>query len=153
MGLFRILIGKQMSEWTGTLYYFYSNKQISAVFNTLKTQAMKMSYQFDYHEYNLECSLLFYTNAAMLKDHMDNGYNTAINGQGCFGVEAKKVKLDGKASLFEFEQDTDFQPYDINLMFDQVFYYRLVTPDSIDDCRFSAKAYQLLQDAIRNTAE
>lgn len=142
-----------MSEWTGALYGFYSDKSILAVFNTLKVLALQTGYQFDYQEYEFEHSLFFYKNEGMLKYHQDRGYNTDLNGEGCFCIEAKLAKLNGKAALFEFDDDTSFEPYDIHLMFDRVFYYRLITPNEIIRCDFSAQVYQLLKQAISNTTE
>lgn len=132
------------------LYSFYSNKPIPDIFSALKVQTINVGYQFDYHEYDFEQTLLCYKNEEMLKYHLDNGYNTDLDSEGCFCIEAKDVRLYGKACLVEFENDTDFEPYDIHLAFGQVFYYRLITPNNIDICEFSSKIYELFTDILKS---
>ncbi|WP_323869438.1 hypothetical protein [Xenorhabdus szentirmaii] len=80
----------------------------------------------------------------MLEHHLEVGYNTDIDGQGCFCIEARIVNLHGIASLFEFETQSDFEPYDINLLLDNVFYYVLVIPDFIENSTFCFKIHRFL---------
>lgn len=125
-----------MSGWTGELYGFYTNKPIVDVFNILKKEIYKIGYQFEYHSYNAEESLFFYKDNDMLAHHEEVGYNLDIDNQGCFCIEAKIANLHGIATLFEFESKSNFEPYDINLLLDNIFYYVLVLPDFIDKSTF-----------------
>jgi len=135
-------------HWTGELYGFYTEKPIELVFNVFQKKSLEIGYKFDYFKNQNEEILLFYKDEKMLEYHLDNGYNTAINGEGCFCVEAKVVKLDGIASLFEFEGNSNFEPCDINLAFSKVFYYVLIVPDSIENSIFSAKIHELFHNIL-----
>lgn len=140
-----------MSEWTGEMYGFYTNKSISNIFETLKNEVKSIGYHYKYNSYGKEESLLFYKDNIMLNHHLDVGYNTDLGGQGCFCVEAKVVNLHGIASLFEFESKSDFEPYDINLILDNIFYYVLIIPNFIEKSYFCAQIHQLLIDVIKKT--
>jgi hypothetical protein len=139
-----------VSEWTGVLYGFYSNKPIVGVFEALKDAALKIGYQHEYNEYEDEKSLLFYKNKEMLEYHLENGYNTDLQGNGCFCVEAKNVKLHGVASLHKFEESSDFEPYDINLIFNQVQYYLLIVPGVIENSEFSFRVHSLFSQVLKS---
>lgn len=79
-----------------------------------------------------------------MKDyHLEYGYNLNLNGEGCFGIEAKRTKLNGIATLFEFENDSNFEPYDISLHLDDVFYYILVLPDLIENSSFCKRVHEM----------
>ena len=108
-------------ELTGVLYGFYSNKEITAVFEELKKLAERINYQFEIGPFFENESFYSYKDEAMLRYHEENGYNTDLNGEGVFFIEAKKTKLIGIATLFEFEGVTNFDPYDINLAFNNVY--------------------------------
>lgn len=135
-------------NWTGQLYGFYTEKPIQKIFEALKEKASDISYNFNYHINNSEETLLFFKNEAMLNYHLENGYNTEIHGEGCFSVEAKTVKLDGVASLHEFEGLSDFEPYDINLVFNKTYYYVLTVPDFIEASDFSRKIYTMFRQIL-----
>ena len=51
-----------------------------------------------------------------------------MQGEGCFMIQAQKIELKGKATLFEFEDESGFgcKPYDIDLRFNSLFGYVLV---------------------------
>lgn len=140
-----------MAEWTGEMYGFYTNKPISKIFEAIKNEVMSIGYHYEYNSYGGEESLLFYKDKNMLDHHLDVGYNTDLSGQGCFCIEAKIVNLHGVASLFEFESKSDFEPYDINLMLDNIFYYVLIVPDFIDKSEFCSKIHHLFVDVIKKT--
>lgn len=135
-------------NWTGELYGFYTEKPIQEVFEILKNKASEMPYKFDYNKTDIEETLLFYKDQEMLDYHLENGYNTDLNGEGCFSVEAKTVKLDGIATLFEFEGLSDFEPYDINLVFSRICYYVLVVPDFIEESEFSKKIHTMFRQVL-----
>ncbi|HWV67719.1 hypothetical protein [Chitinophaga sp.] len=135
-------------NWTGELYGFYTEKPIQEVFEILKNKASEMPYKFDYNKTDTEETLLFYKDQEMLEYHLENGYNTDLNGEGCFSVEAKTVKLDGIATLFEFEGLSDFEPYDINLVFSRISYYVLVVPDFIEESQFSKKIHTMFRQVL-----
>lgn len=130
-----------MSTWTGAMYGFYSNKPTSEVFILLKRNKLRTEYNFNYQTYKEDESLLFYENDDMLEHHLEYGYNTDSGGMGCFCVEAKKVNLNGVASLHTFEDSSDFEPYDINLAFNNIFYYVLILPDFVDRSKFSLQIH------------
>lgn len=136
-------------NWTGQLYGFYTEKQISQVFERLQENAVLINYQSNYHQYTGEQTLLFYKDEEMLKLHSELGYNTRLNGEGCFSVEAKMVNLDGVATLFEFEGESDFEPYDINLVFQHLSYFVLVVPGLVEECVFSWKVAEMMRKALR----
>ncbi|ECP1342160.1 hypothetical protein FUT32_22920, partial [Salmonella enterica subsp. enterica] len=66
-----------------------------------------------------------------------------LDGEGCFCIEAKSTKLNGIATLFEIDNDSNFEPYDINLHFDNVFYYVLILPDLIENSDFCHNIHNL----------
>lgn len=138
-----------MTEWTGELYGFYTNKQISRVFGAMINEVEHIGYQCEYHAYGEERSLLFYKNRNMLNHHLNVGYNTDLGGQGCFCIEAKNVNLHGMASLFEFESMSNFEPYDINLILDSIYYYILIVPDFVDESDFCAQIYHLMISVLK----
>ena len=142
-----------MSEWTGSLYGFYSNAPIKEVFSSMQKEASRLGYEFEQNSYNGEESLLFYKNKDMLDYHMEHGYNTDIEGEGCFCVEAKVVSLSGVASLFEFDGDSSFEPYDINFLFNKIYYYVLIVPDFIEKSAFSLKIYQTFVASVKIVLE
>ncbi len=134
---------KYMTEWTGVMYGFYTNKLIDDVFSSLIKKIASINYKYKQDSFRDEEFLFFYKNDEMQDYHLENGYNLDINGEGCFGVEAKNTTLNGIATLFEFDNDSDFEPYDINLHFDNVFYYVLVLPEAIENSNFCQNIYNL----------
>ncbi len=131
-------------ELTGNLYGFYSNKSISEVFKSLEEYSKNINFKFEHNSFQEEKSMFFYKDDSMLDHHDEEGYNTEINGEGCFNVEAKETKLNGIATLFEFDGESDFDPYDINLAFTQVYYYVLTVPHLVENDMFSQKVHRSL---------
>jgi hypothetical protein len=129
-------------ELTGEMYAFYSNKSISAVFEELKSYAESINFKFELNTWEEYERIFFFKDEKMLHYHDEKGYNTELNGEGCFGIEAKKTKLIGIATLFEFEGVTNFDPHDINLAFKHVYYYLLTIPHIIEEDEFSRKIHQ-----------
>jgi hypothetical protein len=134
---------KYMTEWTGVMYGFYTNKSIDDVFSSLIKKIASINYKYKRDSFRDEEFLFFYKNDEMQDSHLENGYNLDINGEGCFGIEAKNTTLNGIATLFEFDNDSDFEPYDINLHFDNVFYYVLVLPELIENSVFCQNIHNL----------
>ncbi len=130
-----------MAEWTGILYGFYSNKPINEVFSLLKKEMGKINYQSNYYSAMDETSLFFFKDKNMFEHHLNNGYNIDMDGMGCFSVEAKNADLHGLATLFEYEDKSDFEPYDINLNFNNIFYYVLVLPEIVESSKFCLTLY------------
>ena len=91
-------------------------------------------------------TLFSYKNDEMYEYHLENGYNIDMQGEGCFMIQAKKTQLRGKATLFEFEDDSNmgFDPYDINLRFNNLYYYVLVLPEEPENSSFSQKINNFL---------
>jgi hypothetical protein len=131
-------------ELTGELYGFFSNKEIAAVLEEMKKYAESINYKFEIDSFEGEENLFFYKDENMMHYHEENGYNTDLNGEGCFNLEAKKVKLNGIAKLFEFDGKSDFRPYDINLAFSQVYYYLLTIPHFKQEDEFSRKIHDTI---------
>jgi hypothetical protein len=129
--------------WSGKLYGFYSEKTIDNIFNYIKEYATSIGYEFEYNRYEDEENLFFYKNEKMYDYHLENGYNTDMDGEGCFSIEAKNTKIDGVATLNKFADHSNFDPFDISLVFSSVFYYMLVVPYSIDDSFFSKQIFDV----------
>lgn len=83
--------------------------------------------------------LFCYKNNEMYKYHLENGYNIDMQGEGCFMIEEKRAQLRGRATLFEFESNSNigFEPRDIDLRFNSLFYYSLVLPEEPENSSFS----------------
>ena len=132
-------------ELTGESYGFYSNKELPAVIEEMKKYAERINFKVDidtFYEYE---RMFFYKDEIMVQYHDEKGYNTELNGEGCFFIEAKEAKLIGIAKLFEFEGKSDFHPIDINLALTHVYYYLLTVPHIIEDDEFSRKIHHTLQ--------
>jgi len=59
------------------------------------------------------------------------------------------VKLHGSASLFKFDESFDFDPYRIDLLLDNIFYYFLVLPDLIEESVFCKEVHELFVRSIK----
>ncbi|MDO4250827.1 MAG: hypothetical protein Q4C68_04880 [Moraxella sp.] len=131
--------------WTeGSFYRFYTDKEINKVYeNFIKEIEENLGFKHEYVEFNDEKNILFYKNKKMLNAHLEKGYHLNKNGEGCFGIESKKVSMNQIVSLHTFDKDTNFDPYDINLIFDTAYYYFLVLPESIETSIFSEKILNL----------
>lgn len=132
-----------MAEWSGVMYGFYTNKSIDSVFSLWNEKITSINYKYKRDCFRDEEFLFFYKNDEMKNSHLENGYNLDVDGEGCFCIEAKNTKLNGIATLFEFDNDSDFEPYDINLHFDNVYYYVLILPDLIDNSDFCQSIHSL----------
>ena len=132
-----------MAEWSGVMYGFYTNKSIEDVFLLLDKKTASINYKHNRDSIRGEDFLFFYKNDEMLNYHLENGYNLDIDGKGCFCIEAKPTKLNGIATLIEFDNNSNFEPFDINLHFDHVFYYVLTLPDFIENSVFCQQLHDL----------
>lgn len=129
-------------EFTGELYFYYSDKPNDAVINLLKLYADKIGYEYNYEINDLgEHSIMFFKNKKMWEYHLEHGYNVDLNGEGCFCINAKIVSLEGKASLYELNGRSNFDPTDTCFTFDKVSYYVLTVPCAIEEDSFSKKIY------------
>lgn len=135
-------------DFTGRLYGFYSNRPISKVFVDIKAYAKSINFKFNCGAFEEYEHLFFYKDKIMLQHHEDKGYNTELGGEGCFYLEAKIATLDGIATLFEFEGESNFQPMDINLAFSKSNYYVLTIPHFKDDDIFSKKIHDTLRNIL-----
>ncbi|WP_286467616.1 hypothetical protein [Myroides sp. DF42-4-2] len=88
-----------------------------------------------------EYSILFYESTKMLEYHLEHGYNVDLAGKGCFFVGVKTVMLDAKATLFELNGESNFEPAETNFILSKVSYCNLIVPDYIEDDEFSKKMY------------
>ncbi len=137
-----------MAEFTGVFYGFYSNKSIDIVFDALKRKIVEMGYLYRYNKFKEEESLFAYRNSAMLQQHEKEGYNLDKNNEGCFCIEAKKVNLNGKALLTKLDEYSGFDPYEIELLFNNIYYYFLILPESVENSDFCAKIKNDLTNVI-----
>lgn len=140
-----------MTDWTGIMYGFYTEKSIPDIFEAFKNEVNKMNYLYVLQENGEEKVLFCYKNNEMLDYHLENGFNTDLNSQGCFSVEAKNVNLHGIASLFEYEGRSDFEPYDINLALNNIYYYVLIVPDFIGRSDFSKHIHGIFNCILQKT--
>ncbi|RPE13202.1 hypothetical protein EGT74_06635 [Chitinophaga lutea] len=131
-------------DLSGVLYGFYSNKEMSVVFDELKKVAESIQYVFQLDAFDEYDNMLFSKDENLLLLHYEKGYNTELAVEGCFHIEAKKTKLHGIARLLEFEGKSDFEPFDINLAFTTVYYYVLTVPHFTEQNAFSKKIYDSL---------
>ena len=53
-------------------------------------------------------------------------------------------------SLYKFDGLSDFEPYDINLIFEKAYYYLLVLPEPIETSKFSKGIFDLFSDALNS---
>jgi hypothetical protein len=129
-------------EFTGAFYPFYSDKPIEIVVQKMLDFAKSIGYQWEYfnqEEYDHR-GYFFWKNKKMLTLHDEKGYNTLINGEGCFCLELKETNLNCGAKYFEFEQEPYDSFYnDFYCVFSKVYYYYLVLPEAIDENDFSLK--------------
>ena len=129
-------------EFTGELYFYYSDKSNETVINLLKLYADKIGYDYNYEINDLdEHSIMFFKNKKMWEYHLEHGYNVDLNGEGCFYINAKMVSLNGKASLYELNGRSNFDPTDTFFVFSKVPYYVLTVPYDIEEDPFSKKIY------------
>lgn len=131
-------------DWTGYLYSFYSNKKIESVFDKFITiLANNFNFQVDRNYYDDEFCLLAYKDENMRQEHDKLGYHLNKDGLGCIGVEAKPVStFNSIAMLHTFDDKNDFEPYDINIVLNDISYFLLVLPESIDDSSFSKNIFE-----------
>lgn len=137
-----------MADWSGVMYGFYTDMSLELVLAGLTEKAARLGFQSQQECIRGEEFILFYKDEGMLKTHLEQGYNLGATGEGCFGVEAKPAALNGIATLFEFEGDSDFEPYDINLRFNRIFYYVLVLPDSVDESDFCRRIHTMFSETL-----
>ncbi|MGE9657825.1 hypothetical protein ACQP6C_04945 [Snodgrassella alvi] len=132
-----------MAEWTGYWYGFYSNKPIDIVFSKWRKKMLAINYKYYYNGINKRNdnfeTFFSYKTDEMYEYHLENGYNIDMQGEGCFMIQAKKAQLRGKATLFEFDDKSMCDPYDINLRFNSLYYYVLVLPEEPGNSSFSQK--------------
>ena len=135
-----------MTEWTGCWYGFYSNKPIDIVFFEWRKKMSAINYNYEYSTYKEKGDefLFCYKSDQMYEYHLEHGYNIEMQGEGCFMIQAKKAHLKGKATLFEFDDKSMCDPYDINLRFNSLYYYVLVLPEEPENSSFSQKINNFL---------
>ena len=93
-------------EFTGAFYPFYSDKPIEIVVQKMLDFAKSIGYQWEYfnqEEYDHR-GYFFWKNKKMLTLHDEKGYNTLINGEGCFCLELKETNLNCGAKYFELSR-------------------------------------------------
>ena len=139
------------------LYPEYQNFTISTQFRIKESLRFGLNFwteerlhKYEYTEFNDEKNLFFYKNNKMLNSHLKKGYHLNKNGEGCFGLEGKRVTMNQVVSLYKFDGLSDFEPYDINLIFEKAYYYLLVLPEPIETSKFSKEIFDLFSDALNS---
>ena len=117
----------------------------------IKSVGSQLGFTHDYIEFNDEKNILFYRDSAMLDSHLKNGYHLDHNDEGCFGIESKNISMNHVATLHTFDTLNDFDPYDINLIFKDAYYYLLVLPETVETSPFSARILRLFSCVLNNT--
>lgn len=143
--------GNNMSDWSGNLYFFYSESEVDSVFKRLVSLFEdEFNYNCQRNDFLDEKAILFYRDSEMLKDHYENGYHLNNQGLGCVGIEAKTVSANGIAKLHTFDNLNNFDPYDIRLAFKNIYYYTLVLPNLPEHSTFSSRIYQIFCETLLN---
>ena len=136
----------------GELYRFYTDKDIVTTYEKMiKSVGSQLGFTHDYIEFNDEKNILFYRDSAMLDSHLENGYHLDHNGEGCFGIESKNISMNHIAILHTFDALNDFDPYDINLIFKDAYYYLLVLPEPVETYLFSSTIFRLFSCVLNDT--
>lgn len=126
-----------MSDWSGNLYFFYSEIDIDIFFSKLiNIFQNKFNYCCQHNNYLNEKAMLFYHDNEMLNLHYEQGFNLNKHDLGCIGVEAKKVSTNAIAKLHTFDGLDNFDPYNVYLAFKEINYYTLVLPDIPENSKF-----------------
>lgn len=136
-------------ELTGEWFAFYSDKPIKIVFQRMKEFASSINYFFEESEFDEIKFLFFFENKEMQDLHDELGYNTNLNGKGCFCIEARDVKFNGSAHLIDVNGETDFTLKKVNLCFENATHYFLTLPSSPEDNEFSKKIYHSFSDILK----
>lgn len=136
-------------DWTGSWNSFYSTKPINVVFSEWRKKMIAINYKSYYNAWMGDEWLFSYKNNEMLEYHYENGYNIDMQGEGCVTIEAKKVSLNAVATLIEFERETNFEPYNINLHLKDLYYYVLVLPEELENSEFSRKLHELFISVLK----
>lgn len=139
-------------SWTeGAFYWFYTDRKIKDVHREITSLIeAKLGFKHEYTAFNDEKNLFFYKNKKMRNAHLQQGYHLNKRGEGCFGIEGKKVKMNQVANLHKFDGLSDFEPYDIHLVFKQAYYYLLVLPEPVETSPFSKMVFELFLDVLNN---
>lgn len=134
-----------MADFSGCLYPFYTNEKYFE--NKFIEEIQKhIGYLFQRSEYKGECFLLFYKDTEMLEFHYENGYCLNDYGFGCFGLEIKNIQqFNAITNLHNFDNQSDFESYDINLYFKDIIYILLILPENIENNAFSKFIYNTLR--------
>lgn len=137
-------------EFTGALYGFFCNIPIDNVFARFTEKAQSMGYFFEESVVADEQVLFFYKNQQMLDYHLEHGYNTDLYNEGCFCVESKQSSLRSMASLFEYDNRGRKQvyPMDYSINIPDLYYYRLVLPDFLENSPFAAHIYNIFDSIV-----
>lgn len=129
----------------GTEYVFYSDKSSSFLSDLVDSIAERLDYSYTLDpdpEYDVD--KFFFKNEDMYELHLEEGFNTKMNGQGGFWKQVKRDKIFGLATLEESFIGEQFDPHTINLYIDNISMIHLTVPDIYQDCQFSKMIYSML---------
>lgn len=138
-------------DWTGSLYFFYTNKSRALIVEDIKNIAFKKyGFIFEDNSFGDEYNFLFYLNEEMLNRHLEHGYGEDRSGKGCFSIESKITNFFGVVSILELSGRKVDTPADTNVFFKDVFYITLILPSDIDNSSFSKSVYGDIADLLKD---
>lgn len=136
-----------MAEWTGYPTIIYTNRPLLELAKDLMACFRDtFGYQMEVDRLGNGLGFLFYRDKDMLDHHLDAGFNVDRAGRGCVGIEMDEVDVYARLSLFEFEGESDFDPYDVGMMLSGVLHVTVVLPATTQENMFSS---QVLSDVER----
>lgn len=127
-------------EFTGYYYSLYFEKSIDKIISKLK----KLNYMCNITNSADENTFFFYKNEEMYSCHLENGYNTDINNEGCFCLETKTLDMNGTANWIDYPDI----PFYVDIK--NINYIFLILPDRIDNSNFCKNIYNIIVDEIKS---
>ncbi|WP_164162022.1 hypothetical protein [Stenotrophomonas maltophilia] len=138
-----------MAEWTGYPTIIYTNRPLLDLAKDLMACFRDtFGYQMEVDRLGNGLGFLFYRDRDMLDHHLDVGFNVDRAGRGCVGIEVDEVDFYARLSLFEFEGESDFDPYDVGMMLSGVLHVTVVLPAATEENTFCS---QVLSDIEKLT--
>lgn len=135
-----------MCYFTGVDYLLYSKNDNRQVFNRLNEEMTKLGFSPKEKEEKPEeryISAFYAKDEAMLEYHYKNGYNTDLNGEGCFLLYSGIEKLEKPLIVADtLDVKNDFAQY--AWFPGTYFYFSLTLPGDIEDNGFSKRIFDIL---------
>ncbi|BAV06256.1 hypothetical protein SAMN05421788_106323 [Filimonas lacunae] len=137
-------------------YKFYSNISNTVIAERFNQFVKDMGYQIELSnaDKSEEESLFrfYYKNEEMLSYHEENGYNTDLNGEGCFSLSSEAETLNEEFIVADtLDIETGFSQ-SVKFVFGKSYSYLLSVPDIIEEDPFSKKIFDGLYQIIQKEA-